>query len=149
MRPLPSPRSFCTTSSRRSPDQRRRQRASPLLAESWEVSPDLKTYTFKAAPGVKFQNGEPFTAAAVSSRSTARAAKKHQQDKRTFAATTQVVDDYTVVLLNKEIDPDLLFVLGQPPPSSWSPKAPIPTPPSPWAPALPAAGLEQGLVGHC
>ena len=38
---------------------------SPLLAESWEVSPDLRTYTFKLRKGVKFQNGEPFTREAV------------------------------------------------------------------------------------
>src|SRR3954469_14077375 len=38
---------------------------SPLLAESWEVSPDLRTYTFKLRHGVKFQNGEPFNAQAV------------------------------------------------------------------------------------
>src|SRR5689334_11270825 len=37
----------------------------PLLAESWEVSPDLRTYTFKLRRGVKFQNGEPFNAQAV------------------------------------------------------------------------------------
>src|SRR6266436_8175657 len=30
----------------------------PLLAQSWEVAPDLKTYTFKLATGVKFHNGE-------------------------------------------------------------------------------------------
>ncbi|HTO61974.1 MAG TPA: ABC transporter substrate-binding protein, partial [Bradyrhizobium sp.] len=38
---------------------------SPLLAESWQASPDLKTYTFKLRKGVKFQNGEPFDSAAV------------------------------------------------------------------------------------
>lgn len=38
---------------------------SPLLAESWEVSSDLKTYTFRLRKDVKFQNGEPFNAAAV------------------------------------------------------------------------------------
>ena len=37
----------------------------PLLAESWEVSPDLRTYTFKLRKGVKFQNGEPFNANTV------------------------------------------------------------------------------------
>lgn len=88
---------------------------SPLLAESWEVSPDLKTYTFKLRRGVKFQNGEPFTAAAVKfSFDRAGSDKSTNKDKRTFTGiTTQVVDDHTVVLLNKDIDPDLLFVLGQ------------------------------------
>src|ERR1700752_3668629 len=37
----------------------------PLLAESWQASPDLKTYTFNLRKGVKFQNGEPFDSAAV------------------------------------------------------------------------------------
>jgi peptide/nickel transport system substrate-binding protein len=68
---------------------------SPLLAESWEVSPDLKTYTFKLRKGVKFQNGEPFNAAAVKfSFDRAGGDKSTNKDKRTFAAiTTQVVDD--------------------------------------------------------
>src|SRR6267143_183964 len=34
----------------------------PLLAESWQTAPDLKTYTFKLRKGVKFQNGEPLNA---------------------------------------------------------------------------------------
>ena len=37
----------------------------PLLAESWEISPDLKTVTFKLRKDVKVQNGEPFTAQTV------------------------------------------------------------------------------------
>ena len=87
----------------------------PLLAESWEVSPDLRTYTFKLRRGVKFQNGEPFNAQAVKySFDRAGGEKSTNKDKRTFAAiTTQVVDDHTVVLINKEIDPDLPFLLGQ------------------------------------
>ncbi|MBV8618377.1 MAG: ABC transporter substrate-binding protein [Curvibacter sp.] len=87
----------------------------PLLAESWEVSPDLKTYTFKLRQGVKFQNGEPFNAAAVKfSFDRAGGEKSTNKDKRVFAdLSTQVIDEHTVVLLRKEIDPDFLFVLGQ------------------------------------
>jgi peptide/nickel transport system substrate-binding protein len=90
-------------------------KVTPLLAESWEVSPDLKTYTFKLRKGVKFQNGEPFNAQCVKfSFDRAGGEKSTNKDKRTFAnLTTQVVDEHTVVLLNKEIDPDLPFLLGQ------------------------------------
>ncbi|RZL93331.1 MAG: ABC transporter substrate-binding protein [Variovorax sp.] len=87
----------------------------PLLAESWEISPDLKTYTFKLRKGVKFQNGEPFNAQAVKfSFDRAGGEKSTNKDKRTFANfSTQVADEHTVVVINKEIDPDLPFVLGQ------------------------------------
>lgn len=37
----------------------------PGLAESWSVSPDRLTYTFKLRPGVKWQDGKPFTSADV------------------------------------------------------------------------------------
>ncbi|MES2939961.1 MAG: ABC transporter substrate-binding protein [Pseudomonadota bacterium] len=87
----------------------------PLLAESWEVSPDLKTYTFKLRRGVKFHNGEPFNAQAVKfSFDRAGGEKSTNKDKRTFAnISTQAVDEHTVVILNKELDPDFLFLLGQ------------------------------------
>jgi peptide/nickel transport system substrate-binding protein len=90
-------------------------KVTPLLAESWEISPDLKTYTFRLRKGVKFQNGEPFNAQSVKySFDRAGGEKSTNKDKRTFAnISTQVVDDHTVVLLNKEIDPDLPFLLGQ------------------------------------
>lgn len=90
-------------------------KVTPLLAESWEVSPDLKTYTFRLRKGVKFHNGEAFNARCVKfSFDRAGSDKSTNKDKRTFAnLTTQVVDDHTVVLLNKEIDPNLPFLLGQ------------------------------------
>jgi peptide/nickel transport system substrate-binding protein len=88
---------------------------SPLLAESWEVSPDLRTYTFKLRRGVKFQNSEPFNAQTVKfAFERAGGDKSTNKDKRTFAnMSVQAVDDHTVVILNKEIDPDLPFLLGQ------------------------------------
>ena len=89
---------------------------SPLLAEKWEVSPDLKTYTFTLRKGVKFQNGEPFNTNAVRfSFERAGGDKSTNKDKRTFAMMDRVavIDDYTVVILNKQLDPDFLFLMGQ------------------------------------
>ena len=88
----------------------------PLLAQSWEVSPDLKTYTFKLRPGLKFQNGEPCNAQTVKfSFERAAAEKSTNKDKRTFGNMARVaaVDDLTVVILNKTLDPDFLFLMGQ------------------------------------
>ena len=88
---------------------------SPLLAESWEVSSDLKAYTFRLRKGVKFQNGEPLTAESVKfSFERAGGEKSTNKDKRTFAnMKVRVVDPHTVELVTEEIDPDFLFVMGQ------------------------------------
>ena len=89
---------------------------SPLLAEGWEVSPDLRTYTFRLRKGVKFQNGEPFNAQAVKfSFTRAGAEKSTNKDKRTFSSMESISaqDDSTLVIVNKELDPDFLFLMGQ------------------------------------
>jgi peptide/nickel transport system substrate-binding protein len=91
-------------------------KVSPLLAESWEVSPDLKTYTFKLRKGVKFQNGEAFNAKTVKfSFERAASEKSTNKDKGTFVRMESVaaMDDYTLVIINKSVDPDFLFLMGQ------------------------------------
>ena len=88
----------------------------PLLAESWSISPDAKTYTFKLRRGVKFQNGEPFNAASVRfSFERAVAKDSVNKDKAVFANIESIAtpDEHTVVLTLKNSNPDLLFQLGQ------------------------------------
>ena len=91
-------------------------RTTPLLAESWTVSEDLKTWTFKLRRGVNFHNGELFSAASVKF-SFERAVDKTStnKDKATFANIERIdaPDAQTVVLNLKNGDPDLLFKLGQ------------------------------------
>jgi peptide/nickel transport system substrate-binding protein len=88
----------------------------PLLAQSWTVTPDNKTWAFKLRPGVKFQNGEPLDAKAVKfSFERAAEATSTNKDKATFANILNIAltDDLTVVLTLKNQNPDLLFQLGQ------------------------------------
>lgn len=88
----------------------------PLLAEKWESSPDLKTWTFHLRKDVRFHNGEPFNAATVKYAFERAAAEgSTNKDKRLFAsfAAIQTPDDATVVLQGTEPNPDLPFLLGQ------------------------------------
>ena len=87
----------------------------PLLAESWEVSPDLRTYTFRLRRDARFHNGQLFNAHNVKfSFERAAGSDSTNKDKNLFAGlSVQVLDDYTVVVTNRDVEPDLLFLLGQ------------------------------------
>ncbi|WP_169710792.1 staphylopine-dependent metal ABC transporter substrate-binding lipoprotein [Staphylococcus lutrae] len=77
----------------------------PLLAESWNISEDGKTYTFHLRKGVKFQDGTPFNAEAVKKNFDAIQAnqKLHSWIKlSTLITRTEAKDDETFVLTLKE-----------------------------------------------
>jgi peptide/nickel transport system substrate-binding protein len=100
--------------------------AAPLLAQSWEVAPDLKTYTFKLVTGVKFHNGEPFDSAAVKfSYERAAAPTSTNKDKSLFQSIAAVAtpDPATVVITMKNPEPNLPFLLGQATASIVEPKS--------------------------
>lgn len=88
----------------------------PLLASSWTVSHDNRSYTFALRKGVRFHNGEPFSSATVRFAFERAAAEgSTNKDKAVFAgiARIETPDADTVVLRLKEPNPDLLFLLGQ------------------------------------
>jgi peptide/nickel transport system substrate-binding protein len=87
----------------------------PMLAESWTVSPDVRSFTFKLRNGVKFQNGEPFDASTVKfAFERAADAKSTNKDKASFTAieSIQTPDPATVVIRLKGANPDFLFHVG-------------------------------------
>src|ERR1700732_3731194 len=98
----------------------------PLLAESWQTAPDLKTYTFKLRKGVAFQNGEPFNAQAVKfSFERAWETASTNKDKSLFQSIAAITlpDNDTVVITLKNPDANLPFLLGQATASIVEPKS--------------------------
>jgi peptide/nickel transport system substrate-binding protein len=77
----------------------------PVLAESWSVSDDKKSYTFKLRSGVKFHDGEPMNAAAV--KASIDAVKDHGGAGFIWASldNVEVVDDLTVKFNLKDPQP--------------------------------------------
>lgn len=72
----------------------------PLLAESWEISEDKLTYTFKIREGIKWHDGTPFTSAdVVFSYKTIMNPKVDAPQLRSYyqeIRDVEAIDDYTV-----------------------------------------------------
>ncbi|HVG79414.1 MAG TPA: ABC transporter substrate-binding protein [Patescibacteria group bacterium] len=84
----------------------------PMLAESWKIVNDT-TWEFKLRKGVKFHNGEPFTAASVKATidfALDPATKSHFAAAAYWGLVKEVVvvDDYTVRFVTKQPWPSLV-----------------------------------------
>lgn len=72
----------------------------PDLADSWTVADEAKTYTFKLHPGVKWHDGQPFTAANVKFTFEQVLLKYHGRTKagvEPVLASIDTPDDLTVI----------------------------------------------------
>jgi nickel transport system substrate-binding protein len=80
-------------------------KVAPWLAESWVVSADGLSFTFKLRPGVTFSNGEAFNAAAVVKNFDAILANSGNHDWLgliSALASVKAVDEMTVEMTVKE-----------------------------------------------
>ncbi|WP_339634040.1 ABC transporter substrate-binding protein [uncultured Sneathiella sp.] len=88
----------------------------PALAESWTISDDGLTYTFKLVEGAKFHDGTDFDSSDVKYTFEANAAEDSQnkrKDRFTNMESIETPDANTVVIKLKERRPDLLEQLGE------------------------------------
>jgi peptide/nickel transport system substrate-binding protein len=73
----------------------------PMLASSWTISPDAKTYTFKLERGVTFHDGAAFTSADVKTTIEAAVAEDSSNKAKPMyqkVAAIETPDDHTVIL---------------------------------------------------
>lgn len=88
---------------------------SPALAESWEISEDGKTYTFKLRSGAKFHDGTDFNAEDVKfTLDRARAEDSVNPQKQLFAAieSVEAVDPTTVTVTLSRPQGAFLYNMG-------------------------------------
>jgi peptide/nickel transport system substrate-binding protein len=92
-------------------------RVTPLLATSWTMDPDGKSYTFALKKGVKFHDGEVFDASDVKfSFERAKGEKSTNKAKKAVFDNIRRIDTpdaHTVILVLENADPNFLFRLGE------------------------------------
>ena len=81
----------------------------PSLAESWTLSPDQKTYEFKLRQGLKFHNGDPFTAEDVKFSFLRAKSSRILKEK---VREIEIVDPYRVRFHLHEPFPDFMAFYG-------------------------------------
>ncbi|MHA7964723.1 staphylopine-dependent metal ABC transporter substrate-binding lipoprotein [Paenibacillus sp. CAU 1782] len=112
----------------------------PLLAESWDISPDGKTYTFHLRKGVTFHDGAPFNSEAVIKNIEAvqaNAAKHAWIKLAAKIAAVHAVNDHTVQLdLTEAYYPTLLELAMTRPYAFTSPND------------FKAGGTKDGVAGY-
>ena len=103
----------------------------PFLAKSWDLAPDKKTYTFHLRQGVKWNDGQPFTAddviftfdcifAETTDPATGQPKPRYPNrytDELTFAGKRlqyRKIDDYTVEFYTPEIFSPFVHELAAP-----------------------------------
>jgi len=88
----------------------------PQLAQSWNVSPDGLSITFKLRPGVSWHDGKPFTSADVAFSVLQIWKKYHSRGRSTFANIVSVdtPDALTAVWHLSSPAPYILSALGSP-----------------------------------
>lgn len=93
------------------PDPDPKKKLQPWIADSWSVSPDGKTYTFKLKRGVKFHDGLEISAEDVAfsmERLVTTGGPVGTQFKMIKPGSTKVIDKYTVAFNLDHKDPAFL-----------------------------------------
>ena len=85
----------------------------PWLAESWKISDDKLTWTFKIRDGVKFSNGNPLTAEAVKA-SIERAFAKNTRAATFFKYTEMKADGQNLIITTDKPAPSMPGYLADP-----------------------------------
>lgn len=85
----------------------------PWLAESWSISDDKLTWTFKIREGVKFSNGDELTADAVK-KSIERAFERNTRAATFFQYTEMIADGNNLIIKTEKPMPNMPGFLADP-----------------------------------